>query len=195
MAMSRFKLEDYTSLTTFLGDDYLDLKAGKKQRDLYKICEELNIALFSVRFKDDSLSGVLHKDDDKWSILINETDSPRRKMFTIAHELGHYFSLKDGKLSKDLFDESGFHEDRAIFTRPTDTESLSASAEKAEAEANFIAANLLMPEKLVKASFEGKKNIEEMAEEFGVSESAMGFRLLNLGLTPIESIGVADGGN
>ena len=113
----------------------------------------------------------------------------KRKRFTIAHELGHYFSFVSNRLSKQRLERDGRVEDKAIIgARPSSSDHLSDADLKVEAEANFIAANLLMPEDLVGASLLEGKNIEEMADEFGVSASAMGFRLQNLGLLPMEGI-------
>jgi Zn-dependent peptidase ImmA (M78 family) len=47
-----------------------------------------------------------------------------------------------------------------------------------EREANVFAAELLMPEELVREGFDGTVN--EAAVQFSVSEEAMGWRLYNL---------------
>lgn len=188
--MTKFMLESFPSLKKYLGDNYL-VDGDSRKRDLYKICSELGITIFATKFNDDSLSGLIRKSDDQWEIYVNDTDSPRRKNFTIAHELGHYFSYLDKQLSYTVLNSAGILEDKAIFNRDITNGKKHGSDEMAqmEAEANFIASNLLMPENLVKAAFLENKNIDEMADEFGVSGSAMGFRLVNLGLVPIESIG------
>lgn len=41
------------------------------------------------------ISGLLKKKEGEWVIYVNQEDSPSRKVFTIAHELGHYFLHKD----------------------------------------------------------------------------------------------------
>lgn len=189
--MTKFNIEDYPTLTRFLGENYLGTGVDDKKRDLYKICKELGIVIYASKFNDDAMSGLIRRNGETWEIYVNDTDSPKRKVFTIAHELGHYFSFIDKKLSYNLLNSSGIHEDFAIFGRAkSNTKKYSPEFKEMEAEANFIAANLLMPENLVQAAFYENKNVEEMAEEFGVSESAMGFRLVNLGLMPIESVGL-----
>jgi Zn-dependent peptidase ImmA (M78 family) len=50
-----------------------------------------------------------------------------------------------------------------------------------EREANVFAAELLMPEGLVRASFDG--TAVGTASQFGVSDEAMGWRLYNIGLS------------
>lgn len=188
--MAKFKLESFPSLKKYLGDNYL-VDGDSRKRDLYKICSELDIVIFATKFNDDSLSGLIRKAGEQWEIYVNDTDSPRRKNFTIAHELGHYFSYLDQQLSYTVLSKAGILEDKAIFSRDTTNGKKHHSDEIAqmEAEANFIASNLLMPENLVNAAFLENKNIDEMADEFGVSGSAMGFRLVNLNLVPIESVG------
>lgn len=188
--MTKFKLESFPSLKRYLGENYL-VGGDSRKRDLYKICTELGIAVYATKFNDDSLSGLIRKTDEGWEIYVNDTDSPERKSFTIAHELGHYFSYIDKQQSYNFINDNGILEDKAIFGRTTAKKKYSSDEmARMEAEANFIASNLLMPDNLVNSAFLENKNIEEMADEFGVSGSAMGFRLVNLGLIPIESIGV-----
>jgi len=192
--MTKFNLESFPSLKKYLNESYL-IEGSARKRDLYKICNELDITIFATKFNDDSLSGLIRKQESRWEIYVSDTDSPRRKSFTIAHELGHYFSYVDQQLSFSTLNDEGILEDKAIFNRDTTNGKRhgSDSISKMEAEANFIASNLLMPENLVKAAFLENKNIDEMADEFGVSGSAMGFRLVNLDLLPIESIGAYGG--
>ena len=53
-----------------------------------------------------------------------------------------------------------------------------------EVEANRFAAELLMPEKYVQNAIQrdGIKTVQDLAKQFGVSASAMRWRLVNLGL-------------
>jgi Zn-dependent peptidase ImmA (M78 family) len=60
---------------------------------------------------------------------------------------------------------------------------------KLEKEANYFAANILMPENIVKDYIEKNDidfyedlDIQKMAKAFGVSSSAMTYRLINLGV-------------
>lgn len=65
-------------------------------------------------------------------------------------------------------------------------EALGENEKNAELEANEIAAELLMPQEGVTRMFDEGKNIEEMADFFVVSESAMTMRLLNLNYSLLE---------
>ena len=138
------------------------------------------------------ISGVImyHKDRDQFWIFIEEKDHPNRKRFTFAHELGHYFLHKSDLKSGAWYfldTEESFSLFRA--TCPTqyqeiDVEEIEKKKEKIrEAEANYFAAEFLMPKDLVeKAYHELNYNIKELASFFRVSEQAMTFRLIHLSL-------------
>ncbi|WP_052959708.1 ImmA/IrrE family metallo-endopeptidase [Pseudomonas lundensis] len=51
-----------------------------------------------------------------------------------------------------------------------------------EIAANAFAANLLMPEDLVRDLYGSARNVQDLAEAFGVSSVAMTYRLKNLGM-------------
>jgi hypothetical protein len=89
--------------------------------------------------------------------VVVRADEPKpRKRFTLAHELGHWVcQVQEGHTSP-------------IFCRAAD---VSPGADRAlEREANVFAAELLMPEPLVRATFTG--SVAECAEAFGVSTEA-----------------------
>lgn len=124
------------------------------------------------------ISGVLIKEDDgKWTIIVNQEDSQTRKLFTIAHELGHYFLHKE---KQNKFIESQFVQNSWARSEVTKHEDI-------EIEANEFAANLIMPKSKIDetlATFPNKKIdqllIIRLAEKFGVSSVAMLTRLKNL---------------
>ncbi|MBI1812330.1 ImmA/IrrE family metallo-endopeptidase [Candidatus Peregrinibacteria bacterium] len=116
------------------------------------------------------MSGALRKESDHWVIYVNRSDSQQRKLFTIAHELGHFF------VHRDLCDEFVDSQFVARDNRERHTER--------ELEANEFAGNLIMPELEVRERVSG--NITEdtllsLARSFGVSAIAMETRLRNLG--------------
>ena len=148
-----------------------------KTNDLFNIpvnpielAKLFNIEVKHAVFDDPSLSGMVAKRDDKTVILVNINDTPYRKRFTIAHELGHYFLHleKEGEYIDYLLDL--FRGDTTLSTKSD------------EIEANQFAAALLMNEELVKGEWQKLKDIDKMAEKFKVSKEAMGYRLLYLGL-------------
>lgn len=176
-----------SQLLSFLADN-IPLDYYKKGRlDLSKLCEKLDIDVFDADFTNDKISGAIENKDKKWTIYVNNSDSAPRKRFTVAHELGHYFSYIYGSHSKQEIDNNeGVMQDFA-FSRSMQTD----MSKPAEVEANQIAAHILMPATSVKQLAEDN-NTEEMAEYFGVSESAMTFRLKNLGYRLLEEFGEAE---
>ena len=115
------------------------------------------------------------KRGDKVTLLVNGSDPPYRKRFTIAHELGHHFLhlLHDGEFvdsEADLFRQS--HEDHKEIT----------SDRRREIQANMFAAALLMPADEVVKNWQKTRSVEDLARIFNVSPSAMGFRIDQLGL-------------
>lgn len=99
------------------------------------------------------------------SIEYNVREAPVRQRFTVAHELGH-FALG--------------HEDS-----PRDSGNFFSSRDPKERQANRFAAALLMPESLVRHYYTNgaDRSVAALAQLFGVSKDAMGYRLINLGLT------------
>lgn len=118
------------------------------------------------------ISGALRKEGNHWVIYVNAFDSPKRQLFTIAHELGHFFAHKE---KCDEFIDGQF------ISRAKQEE---FAREKTELEANEFAGNLIMPEDKVRALAVGVINadtIRSLAKSFGVSTIAMQTRLHNLG--------------
>lgn len=109
-------------------------------------------------------SGYYRKYDGVPSIEYNVSEPPVRQRFTVAHELGH-FALG--------------HEDA-----PRDAGNFQSSGDLRERQANKFAAELLMPASLVTHYYQSglADSVETLANIFGVSKDAMGYRLINLGL-------------
>ena len=137
----------------------------------------------------DNLSGFLIRDVESRRALIgvNSTHSSARKRFTIAHEIGHLMLHEGDMLHVDQ--REGV--DLGLRVKRRDPES-SLGSDDEEKEANFFAAELLMPTSFLKADLlEMKANaaqdedediIKELADQYEVSVQAMTFRLTNLGL-------------
>lgn len=100
-------------------------------------------------------------------ISINRHDSPRRQRFTVAHEIAHYLLHRD-QIGDGITDDALYR---------------SSLSDSREAEANRLAAEILMPRRLVDqelaklAGVEALELVSKMAEKFGVSEVAMKIRL------------------
>jgi Zn-dependent peptidase ImmA (M78 family) len=142
--------------------------------DVVKIANHNGVGIYNAKFSDDNISGMLAKRGDNVTMLINQSDYPNRKRFSIAHELGHHFLhlFEDGEIVDteiDLFRFESANSDNPNRLR--------------EIQANQFAAAILMPAKLVRKIFnEETSELGVLAQIFKVSEEAMGYRLNQLGL-------------
>ena len=114
------------------------------------------------------ISGLIFVDDTSKTIYINGTEILARQRFTLAHELGHYFLHIKGAQKPGSNIIVSFRGERS----------------QREREADCFAAELLMPEELVRKKFDETifPTANEFAEFFGVSISAMRYRLNEMGL-------------
>jgi hypothetical protein len=124
-----------------------------------------DLAVVAGRPAGTPLSGLLLP--RVWEIWVRSDEPDLRCRFTIAHEVGHHLLHADGA---------------AVLCRPADVDQAKAADRGREREANRFAAELLMPEELVRAQADrdGPDPIR-LAERFQVSDVAMGFRLVTLG--------------
>ncbi len=114
-------------------------------------------------------SGVLNFSEP--SITVNRSDSENKKRFTTAHELGH-FMLHKGKASDKM--KKGEQLFRGLIHYAT------AEEQKMEEEANYFAANLLVPEHLFLNYYERGATIEQLALIFVVSQEVIARRIYEL---------------
>lgn len=102
-----------------------------------------------------------------YAIRVNRHDSSRRQRFTIAHEISHYL-LHEDQIGDGITDDVLYR---------------SSISDAREAQANRLAADILMPQALVSAWIDraramGVEDISTyLAERFDVSEAAMKIRL------------------
>lgn len=126
-----------------------------KIQDLDLCYEDLN----------EQISGKINYDFErsKYVITINKNHHANRQRFTMAHELGHYIL------------NHGTKEDTLYRNGETDPD---------EIEANVFAAEILMPTGVIRHLIyeQGITKVSELAEKLWVSESAMIYRLKNLGI-------------
>lgn len=168
--------------TDFIVENYI--KAGGKipPVPIKKIIQDHGIYLREEP-AEDSLSGfiLIDSESNKTIIGVNKKHSKTRKRFSMAHELGHYL----------LHHNEGIHIDQKtkIMLRNEDSKKGINYREK---EANLFAAEILMPEKLLKGDLSQINNISlldenddqelsELAQKYHVSTQALTFRLTYLG--------------
>jgi Zn-dependent peptidase ImmA (M78 family) len=134
------------------------------------LAEALGIVVVRRKFKDADFSGMLFR-GEREVIGVNQKHHRVRQRFTIAHELGHHVLHPGRELILDAPVRVNFR-DRTS----------SMATDREEIEANAFAAALLMPEPMIRAELDRLPE-DIRRERFDVSIVALGFRLINLGLT------------
>ncbi len=137
----------------------------------------LKINVFRHRFDSNEMSGLFFRKGNSLFLGVNDNHPERRQRFTIAHEIGHYVLHVNETLHYDkppMHNKDNYLDN--VYYRAEDV------LNDDEREANYFAAELLMPEEfVVKLIDKGIRAIHELAEAFNVSEDAMRYRLTNLG--------------
>ena len=110
------------------------------------------------------VSGSAHWNGRYWVITISADEHRSRQRFSLMHEFKHVLD----HTTKDFLYQD----------RPT-----SSAYEQAERVADYFAACVLMPKRVVKRLwFEGPQSVERLAEKLRVSPAAARYRLDQLGL-------------
>lgn len=122
---------------------------------------DLNVREAKFELPFNNVSGFI--DLETKTIVVNRDDSIHRKVFTLAHELGHWL-LHNEELKEDP--------NRSIVFRIPLGE---ADKDPLEKEANCFAANLLVPKELL--SQYKNEDIPTIARIFGVSSDVIGYRI------------------
>jgi len=146
-----------------------------------KIAKKLGLTVMEFDLGS-NVSGVLYIQNGKGTIGFNPKESPVRRRFTIAHEIGHFVLHK---LNNDMFVDT---KEFKLFRN----ENSSTGENKMEMEANAFAAALLMPKDLLISEIKNHKfdfteegendPISNLSKKFEVSVTAMTYRIDNLNL-------------
>jgi Zn-dependent peptidase ImmA (M78 family) len=134
--------------------------------DPIALARAAGIRVVDAALDDDTAGALVKAPGQDPTILLNENDSPNRKRFTCAHELGHYRRRSASDSEYTTVDLRG-----SLAAAGTDVE---------EIYANEFAACLLMPADAVKNLLAESVGDLEMAIRFGVSREAIEFRIANL---------------
>ena len=156
-----------------------DLKLGPvpSRKLLEKMESELDVPVLFVSFgsgpQAKAISGVTAHLGDLNCILINRSESAGRRSFDLAHELFHVMTW-DALPPETL-------ESNEVGARGT------AKKDRIEKLADKFASALLLPTELLYSKFDGVDKADaselfELSKYFGVSASALAFRLLSLKL-------------
>lgn len=137
-----------------------------------EVAMNVGLKVFTIGFSSlelpfNDISGFI--DASTNTMYVNADEVPKRQNFTIAHELGHFIL---GHLQKD---------DYQMLFRKTKLERENYTIEK---EANFFAANLLVPETFLKNVIKKYSFISnyELSNLFGVSETVIRRRKVETGI-------------
>jgi Zn-dependent peptidase ImmA (M78 family) len=143
-----------------LNQQSLPIKVGKIAKDL-----GVNVKASTLEMR---ISGEIKRiDDGKYEIRVNRHDTKYRQRFTVAHEIAHYLIHRD-RIGDGIVDD--------ILYRSTLSDML-------EAQANRLAADILMPMDLILDCLENFDNLkneekyEKVAEVAEVSTTALKIRL------------------
>jgi len=111
------------------------------------------------------ISGAAHWDGRHWVITLNADEHRLRQRFSLMHEFKHVI---------DHTTKEFLYHDRRWQT----------ADEQAERVSDYFAACLLMPKRVVKSFwFQPQQSIDGLAERLRVSQTALRYRLDQLGLT------------
>lgn len=131
---------------------------------VFELAERLGVTVAFVDMPEklDDVSGFL--DPETKTIYVNHEDPPTRQAFTTAHELGHFVLGHEPNQYGVLY----------RYAAPSDPDPV-------EQEANCFAANLLVPEDMLKRVMKqyrlSSDDLELLAKLFGVSTHVMKYRL------------------
>ncbi len=133
--------------------------------DPVSVAEFVGVKVYFVEFTGESdakISG--YYDCEEGSIMVNKHEFPLRQTFTVAHELGH----------KILHEEWAKSDNYKVLLR----DPFARESSPVEQEANFFAANLLMPKSMMDEYYLLPPH--EISEIFAVSVPAVKARLQSL---------------
>lgn len=131
------------------------------------LADALGLKVWHVRNWPNDLSGKIVKSEERggsegYAIYVNQDHPVTRRRFTTAHEIAHFVlhrdSIGDGVVDDGLY--------------------RSKLSNAMEAQANRLAADILMPWHLIRPRLDaGVNDPRQLADIFQVSEQAMSIRL------------------
>lgn len=158
--------------------------------NVIKIADSMGIKVFTVEFTDPNVKGAIADfkspmpqfKNEKRIIAVDKNSYATRKIFTIAHEIGHYV-MHCGE-SNDFFE-------RDVYESNEDKKASEDNRTSIEKDADKFAACLVMPRDMVIDFVENslyykirdKQNlVQEICKKFIVAEKAAKKRLKEVGM-------------
>ena len=168
--MRKVRRKKIESITYGLLKNYGFEKSGF---DIEELVKQLGI-LYSEKVLGKNVSGASAIHDDIKLIVVNSQHNPPRKRFSIAHELGHLFLHPESLVN--------FSAQSVLYRDGVPSE----KTDQLEIEANYFAACLLIPERLIIHEIGGRTEFDEeaieiLARKFKVSQIVMSLRFISLG--------------
>lgn len=152
--------------------------------DVSKIAKKLGFDIFYGTFQEDNVYGSMwdgvdsvqlnESESSNRFIMVNKDDTKERQAFTIAHEIGHFVIHCD--------EESNFYE------RYHGGENQNSEEKRIEDEADFFAANLVLPSFLIlgyvmnNRFMKKEELIDKICKQFNVEVETVNRRFDELGL-------------
>ena len=133
---------------------------------LSSLAKELGLKVVSSTLPV-GISGEIRPSPGGFVISVNRHDSSQRQRFTVAHEIAHYLLHRD-QIGNGISDDALYR---------------SSLSDWREAEANRLAAEILLPREKIDQQMtalqgvEGDVVVSTLAKDFGVSEIAMKIRI------------------
>lgn len=156
--MAYLTIDDQHRIDSVIEDIGLKTGFSYPEHSLLELAEKVGVKVYEndLAHIEPNLSGIILYDDPTTKtgpkIFIDRGMSKQRKQFTLAHELGHHFLHEGTKLRLDKLDYSKSDKDT-----------------KDESEANYFAASLLVPKKLLLKKLEEGYSKDKLAQYFDVS--------------------------
>lgn len=147
---------------------------------LFDIVRDLDLTVYATDEFAQHQSGSICNEDGRFVIYVNALHPKTRQLFTIAHEIGHYILHRDLLTSEHIDTvEQPINNGHPALHRTHKTQ-YNVNEQEMEIEANEFAAELLMPQDFFVKKWEESCSIDEVAEYFGVSQSAVALRAKKL---------------
>jgi Zn-dependent peptidase ImmA (M78 family) len=122
-----------------------------------------DIELHKKPFQVESFCGLLFIDNLGATVVVNENHVPSRQLFTIAHELGHFYLHQN---LQSQFIEKGLKENVYSYAELI-----------MERQANLFASELLIPVEVLGKMLEKRYSFYRIAKLIGVSKEALKWRI------------------
>jgi Zn-dependent peptidase ImmA (M78 family) len=155
-------LDLFNDITPWFYDDKF-LLTYNSEKNIKLILKQQNIELHKKKFQVESFCGLLFIDELGTTVLVNENHIPSRQLFTIAHELGHYFLHRN---LQSQFLEQGLRENIYSYSELI-----------MERQANLFASELLIPVEVLGKMLEKRFSFYRIAKLIGVSKEALKWRI------------------